>query len=544
MMLASPIWLIGLLPWAGVVIWMLLGKRLGVTVPFIELWRGAREPARGRRQITRPSAAVMTVLGAILLAILAAARPALRRANAAAKVTVIVDRGITMAPKGRMASAEEALRDALVADAQVDLVAVPRLAAVDWGQPFSLPETCVDTSSELNQAVSAALPRSDGAVIVLTDKIVRDDPRVIRIAPKGAVENVAITRFAIREDAGGKPQAMVTLRNDSNWLRARLSVADVKQELQLPPRGQVRSYFVELPTVAATAKAVIDVDDEFDGDNVAYLARQPDRAAIELRGTLSADVRRMVEAYRAARRARDANSVVAVVGSADQLKNTQAGIIAPAVGAAEGSQIGNAAKETIAVQSHPVTENLNGNAWQGLRFATPPTGDRWVAVVSQGGHPLVSIREQPARQVWIGIASSEFARSGDFVILWTNALEWVSGGGKGDSFAAGEVGTLGAEWEPEDGRHLWPGFYRRSDGAVVALNAPTMPIPAAAPTPDWQAKLARLAGSRDSRTELGSYLAGLAIGCALLAACIWPGGRSAGRAGRILTAFSAARTVS
>jgi hypothetical protein len=117
--------------------------------------------------------------------------------------------------------------------------------------------------------------------------------------------------------------------------------------------------------------------------------------------------------------------------------------------------------------------------------------------------------------------SSNIAKSADFVVLWTNALDWV-GAGSTETFAAVTVGTLGPEWASVDTQQ--PGIYRRDDGAVVAANAPVANFRSEASTAGWRGKLRALGESRSGRVELGSYLVVAAIGCALAGAFLWPGG--------------------
>src|SRR5688572_29714166 len=101
MHLLAPIWLLGLLPWAALVVWFLWGRRRVTDVPFVELWKWpvAARPSRQRRW-SPPPLAILAIVLAMLLAVLGAARPWVDLPAAAvkadAKLSVIVDRGITM----------------------------------------------------------------------------------------------------------------------------------------------------------------------------------------------------------------------------------------------------------------------------------------------------------------------------------------------------------------------------------------------------------------------------------------------------------------
>lgn len=78
MILASPLWLLALVPWAGAALWLLIGRNPRVAVPFIELWHDSDAPKRRvSRALKRPPAAIACALLAMLLALVAAARPAL-----------------------------------------------------------------------------------------------------------------------------------------------------------------------------------------------------------------------------------------------------------------------------------------------------------------------------------------------------------------------------------------------------------------------------------------------------------------------------------
>src|SRR5215207_6043201 len=76
----SPLWLLALIPWAGVALWLLVGRNPRVAVPFIELWNDSDAPRRRvSRALRRPPAAIVCALLAMLLALVAAAKPALVR---------------------------------------------------------------------------------------------------------------------------------------------------------------------------------------------------------------------------------------------------------------------------------------------------------------------------------------------------------------------------------------------------------------------------------------------------------------------------------
>src|SRR5688572_18252296 len=96
MALLSPIWLLGLIPWAVVTVWLLRGRRKKVDVPFLELWRGEMRGPRAKRSWERPPLALAAALLALLLTLLAASRPRVRVPGKGPTIAVVVDRGVTM----------------------------------------------------------------------------------------------------------------------------------------------------------------------------------------------------------------------------------------------------------------------------------------------------------------------------------------------------------------------------------------------------------------------------------------------------------------
>jgi hypothetical protein len=78
MLLTSPVWLILLVPWAGLVVWLLSGRLEREEVPFLKLWQAQRPQLRDRERAWRnPPLAIAALLAAMLFAIAAASGPAL-----------------------------------------------------------------------------------------------------------------------------------------------------------------------------------------------------------------------------------------------------------------------------------------------------------------------------------------------------------------------------------------------------------------------------------------------------------------------------------
>lgn len=75
MTFAFPIWLTALLPWAGVVIYLLLGKWPRADVPFINLWRGPVASPRTNPSIQRLPLWIALLMAAAAMAIISASGP-------------------------------------------------------------------------------------------------------------------------------------------------------------------------------------------------------------------------------------------------------------------------------------------------------------------------------------------------------------------------------------------------------------------------------------------------------------------------------------
>src|SRR5580692_7883604 len=102
--MASPLYLLALIPWAAIVIYILIGRRTVALVPFVDLWRNLAAPAASKRSMRLPPIAVMALLMAAFIAILAAAGPEIRGESSVQQLIVIADRGITMSANERISS--------------------------------------------------------------------------------------------------------------------------------------------------------------------------------------------------------------------------------------------------------------------------------------------------------------------------------------------------------------------------------------------------------------------------------------------------------
>jgi hypothetical protein len=536
-MFTSPISLLLLLPWVGVTIWLLWGRRHTRAVPFLNLWPSDQPVRRARRRVQLPPMALGLALLAMLLAIVSSAGPIVRTRGArdAGTITLILDRGITMSADHRrqqvLDQAAEALR--LLGPGPLDFVPVPdgRVHRTDrraWlATAEKLPGTWLDTHDAVALAIRQAIDRGDGPVLVLTDHSINSTQRTIQIAPSTALANVGIVHLAAR--AAPRAQVMVTLRNQSDLSRASLQIISgdktIARAIDLPADGQVQDYFFDLPAMGETVTAQLQVRDDLPADNVAYLARRSAWPVIEIRTSVPPEVRRAIEAYSRARPSSEGAAHVSVVSSIDQVRSDEPAVVVAEVSGPILPQI------SPSVISHPVTRDVDWASLSNVMLAPHPPGG-WNEILKLDNRAAVAVRPQPARQVWIGFQSQDFARSSDFPVFWTNVVDWVgqAASAAGESYGATTSSMpLPVEWqrigqsntEPRDPDSApQPGLYRRSDGALRAVNLPPVSIDPVAPQ-DWRAGLAALNLHGHNELKLAPWLLIAALLCLLGSSLLW-----------------------
>lgn len=552
MFFAAPWWLLGLPIWLATVLWLLWGRRRRVDVPFLDLWKGPIEPAAPRRGLRPPPPWLAAAMVSMPLALLAAARPAVRLTSGAAQpLTVIVDRGITMSARGHGDARfrELAARAAPVAAevfgrGAVKLMTVPGGPARDtdhaaWsGIVRRLPPTAADTREGLRSAAMTLLSVSSGPVLVLTDQdLAISDERIVRIAPDMPVRNAGIVHIAAR--ARPAPQVMLRLRNCSSGpLRGALAVeADGRVIRRIAvnlPAEAVKDEFVNLPESARTVTGRLELDDDLPADNEASLVYDRSWPMIEARVPLPPAMQRMVESYRALRRASEGSRRVSVVDDVEAVPLNEAAVVVHRPGAGGPATLIGAEVECA---DHPVTRGvIRWPGQPGDRRAALPAGE-WTPVVRRGDSVLVAVRRGPARGVWTCLDAESWATTPDFVVFWTGVFNWVGEGG--EEFRGHQAAPLGSEWTAAESpsrpagveNGLWPGIYRRADGALRAVNAP--PARFGAPGgATWEAELRRLAlrqSGQGGAVHLAALMLLMALGCLVAASMLWrPALRRAG----------------
>jgi hypothetical protein len=625
MVFTSPIWLVALLPWAGLFAWMLRGRSPRVDVPFLALWRGPAGDARRRRTTRLPPAPVLAALLATLLAIFAAAGPGVRIGKFGA-VAILIDRGADMSAS---AAADELLKD--FGDGPLDVYTVPAEMASDGksfdaggaGKPLEpdddgkaveanaggkavdqvsdtssdgsadttfvgefkrstwlqaarqLPRTGADTGQALPDAIASLRRRTNQPILVITDQPFPAPG--VAISPDTPIGGVGIERFSARSNP--QSQAMLTLINRSAAGAARVTLTTggrvTTRLLQLPPPGDRRNYFVNLDSIGPTIQASVDVAGAStpalsfvaaNPDASAYLVRQPLWPAVAAGGSLPAQLTRMIRTYAAERPASVDSRSVTIVAGFDHLANLDA---------AGAAVVGDEVLKPI-IQT-PIVSGEYANLTAGVDWPAAARGGAvatspaplpagWTTLVSAGGDVLVAARAKPVRQAWVSFRSPTWSRSTDFVIFWAKVFDWLGdanvdvgrdalvapGAGVSDDssvgaseYSADVVGNLDRDWLPETSppgvdAHQWPGFFRRSDGAVRAANGAPLEanlprqIPATSPTgtatqsatrtiADWQAAIRRLSLSAAPTIPLAPALAIAAIFCLAFAALTWRG---------------------
>jgi hypothetical protein len=480
LLFGSPNWLIGIVGWAALAAWMLWGRWPRAVVPYLPLWLVGMPQERPRRQIEMPSAAVLAMLGAGLLAIVAASEPELLgRAGTGRSVTVIVDRGLTMSglPEGgdrrfvdATAAANQAIDD-VAPGAKIILKIVPPLVGGSGdGEGESLdsaePTDMMDADA-LTLAARRAIANTPGLVLLVSNQIVPvEDPRFVQVTPDQAINGVGIDSLEVVGPP--HPQAMVRITNQSVGIQGTLTIHSDDQTVQvpiaLPDRGEAKNYFVDLPNAGKVIEADLTADGDTMLDQKAWSVQRLVWPKVQAETGVLPELLKMIDVYGQLRPA-GADSPLVTVSTSAQTLSRDANIAVWAtpqpddvpVSASQGLQVATGPLSTDGVDWNTILSNATA-------AQSGPEGD-WEPIVTVGRSTVVAVRERPTRQVWVGFGSDGFADRADFVVFWSEVFNWL--GNAGPVYGAKTTNSPAGDWKPV--------LYKAPDGTLTAYNAPPLP---------------------------------------------------------------------
>jgi hypothetical protein len=526
MLLLSPAWLWLLVPWVGLVVLTLLGFRPKVAVPFLDLWPRELPAKKKKRGIHPPALPLVLLLLAMLSGIVGLCRPV---ANSDRPVfddlTVAVDRGRAMMVGGRLEhAAETAAR--LIKEVTRENARI-RVAGTDGSEELVGPAavgraiigpgaTTLDQDAQLRTMLQAELSRAANGgtpVLVVSDRVVPQDERVLPIRPTSAVANVGFVSAV----ADGK-RAMYTLRNDSNdgvvsvQVRAGDRAATFREEL--PPRGQTRSYTRE--AVGWPVRLSLVIHDDFADDDVNWVFPANPVARVTVLATGQGAIEKVASAYMASRGTLEEAPVVSITAAPAA---SRAAILAPTAGHVR-------LKLPAALPDHPILRNLKLPEEAAITDRPLPPGD-WQTLLQQDSQALLAVDGQHKR-VWIGFASFEWERTPDFVVFWTNVIDYLAEGAikvSGPEQLDGSWKRIGGGEElPPPLNGLRGGLYARGDELRV-INVPAPEMQMWERIGDVRERLLEMAQVR-SRIDLGRYgwVAAAVLTALAIALVAWPRG--------------------
>jgi hypothetical protein len=512
MFFTSPIWLLGLLPWSGVVVYLFTGQPDKQAVPFLRLWAGTVVAPKRRRALHRPPGFIVLLILSMLLALLAAAGPVIHSTLGSGEITtIILDRGITMSPSsgdGKPFRGVLGIAERLTG--AIDLVPVPgtavRCTGSDWIQIAQrLTPTALDTQAMMDQAVAEKLRSSTGLVIVLTDRELEgSSDRLVQIAPEESVEDVGIADVGARSKPSS--QVMVRLRNQSKLDSAPVRITSGSQTLsrvvKLPAAGETKDFFFDMAEPLGDMVAVeINAHDVAPVNDRAWLVREKSWPIIEARTVLPESVTKLIDIYSKTRLPGTHSLHIAVANH--PLTSEENGVWLVSGAGSDDS------KATV-VSPHPVTQDITHWPGAGSLNESLPAG--FEAIVSRAGMAIVGVRREAGRQVWVNLNLESWSRTPDFVIFFANVFDWINAG-RAEEFVGHRVSQMGES-------SLWPGLYRGADGGFRAVNSPDVRW-SAPPITHWREKLAHSEGQNRSGSSLGAWFCLGALVCATAAVLVW-----------------------
>jgi hypothetical protein len=526
---STPIWLLGLLPWGGVTLWLLLGLRRGVRVPFLSLWQSAEPAVRNRRRLQIPPVALICLILATLAAILAAAGPQIATGSIShQRILVIVDRGITMSDPELFAEAmEEAQRtfQGRIDPNQIRCINLPTLAESDWSSARQWPATGINTHPLIVFTINNALREDQLVLLVSNQKIDIDNPRLVQFAPAKPLKDVGITHISaaiLPNGTGG--QLMLGLSNHSELKSIDIEIhsddADSIHNVALPPSGSRHNVFIDLPNSGPIVQATLRTKDSIPLDDSACLVRMGTNAKIEPLFQLPAELQRMVEIYQHRQPAISPGQTLLIAPDAADLPDSMPAVIFP--------PLQQPAAGVIKTINHPITAQVQWDRWTWkLAIQPPPQG--WLPLVTIGDKTALAITEHPVRRVWVGVSCEEFSGDPQFVMFWTDVLDYLVDGSP--RYESQTVHQLDSGWKRTDSANsdfiagLQPGIWKNDD-QQIALNAESFDWPRSIGDLDSTARLDRaLHPQQAGEFDLSTPLMMAAMGLLVFATILWPVGR-------------------
>ncbi len=483
MVFLTPIYLFLLIPWAGVAVWVWMGRADFARVSTTQFWDRTPVAAANRRGIRVPPIGILLMLLAMLLTILSAAGIAITR-TASMPIRVIVDRGAGSLTAAK-ASADDLQADLLTqvpADTQLAMAGAPGRVIRADNLAVYLRSLRASAGASDTQKLIEETSKESGRVLAVTDQaIVRSGANVWVLQPRYHIQNAGIESFSIVDQPS--VQAMVRIWNDTDQPHAVLWVDETKQAITLPARGESKNYFVDLPAAGETVIARLEIEDEIAADNAAYLVRRGAWARVEAYRGAPEAVGRMIEVYSKHRPASVESATVQIVDTVDDGATPQI-VLRPGDARVEGA---------IRVQNHPVTQHID---WDEIADDIRRTSDRDKLVLAgMDATTLVWIGDTPVLavakdRVWIGFDVRSIAAKPAFVLLITNAIDYLAGS-SARVWVSESPRDLGKSWrrisedQPADIDSA-PGVYRENDQLLaMSLSPIKSPILHPVETPNW-----------------------------------------------------------
>lgn len=548
----NPLSLLLLVPLAALVIYLLRGRGKPAYVPHLPLWDVTRfQPAK--RRFRAPPLSIVFALLAIFWLILASAGISIPlRHPGIERMTIVIDRGLSMSA-GKPTRFQEVLSrpeiQSLIASG-AKVVFVP-----PWhGAPASAPPTAIVDPEAIRRAVALQLKARSSDVVLISDEPLQIGAgRVLRIAPR-IPPTISIERFAVRQ--GKRSQAMVSIRNQSSFQHAVLTIdsgpSESSSRIDLPATGGTRNFFIDLASVSEVISAKISSAAAPAPDNPAWLVRHSAWPILRVVSAVPPDLQRMVDVYTRLR-APSGDSRPIYIGSDPENvpADRPAIILAPNMSLPVDPAIIEQISPPPGLPLH-----FSSESWHDMQISLhPPSG--WRTILESSGHAILALQDHLPQRIWIGFWSNQMTRSADFVLFWSNLFGYLNE--SEPIYASQACAPLARGWrriQPsdaggvDDAPGLFPGVYRSSDGELVALDAPPMPISLAASDEltsaiPLEAQLSHLSSTGQARRRLGWMLVILSLGSVLMAAMLWPRMSASPRGdGGFLTAFLPHRTFS